>query len=325
MAEALQDLVLPDGDLLRWKDGAPGLALPTDALLRWAARRVGPLRAPRRGARGFASAGLAVLDTPDGRSAATLLAGPACPDELPAHGHADALAYEAVLDRVRVVASGGTADYAPGPERDRDRLPGAFAGVLVDGKAPADPYGAFRVGARGWVRDLRWGTTGDAAWACATSDGFARVGEPILHRRTLALLEGPLLVVMDEWTGSGEHEVDLRLPLRQSAEADFRGGSAAVVTCHAADLAFAPALSADGVRLDAERGAYAEGLGAVADREVVRGRARLAFPGRVVHAWTRDEPARRVTVTPCPPNELRIEVETAGRPRTCFVPQARRP
>ena len=315
MAAALVEMVLPDGELLRWRDGAPGMALPTDALRRWAAARAGPVPEARSGPRTFPAAGLAILETPDGRSAATLLAAAPCPRDLPAHGHADALAYEAVLDDVRVVASSGTADYAAGPARDRDRLPGAFAGVLVDGRAPADPWASFRLGRRGWVRRLDTGAEGGTSFAVATSDGFSSRGGRVLHRRAVTLAPGPHLAVLDEWTGRGDRDVTLFFPLAPGLLVAIEEGGAVV-----SGPSGAFRLSAPGFGLAVEDGVFATALGTTVARRVVRASARVRLPARLVHAWTVGREPARVTAPVIPGAEIRVEVDRAGNRTSVFVP-----
>ncbi len=307
MTLALEECLLPDGDLLRWRDGAPGMALSTPALLAWARRRAGPLGDPRRGPRAFPAAGLAILETEDGRSAATLVTAPPCPRDLPAHGHADALAYELVLDGRRVVASAGTSTYEAGPERDRERIPGASAGVLVDGRPPADPYGAFRVGARGTVRSIEVRQEPGSCDACGTSDGFLAMGVPVRHRRALALGTGPVLAAVDEWAGSGEHDVTLFWPLSVGLVAEVEGES---VRVRGEGCAFR--LAAPGFALAVETGRTATAMGETAERAVIVGRSRLALPARRAHAWTVGDAPATVTARPVGGREIRLDVRGAS-------------
>ncbi len=388
MAVALAETVLPDGEPLRWRDGAPGrarppagrrargargagprappgpragaprrpgpggggprpppggprpggraaapgLALPHAGLLAWGARRGGAPARVRRGSRAFPDSGLAIVETPDGRSAATLLAAPACPPDVPGHGHADANAYEAVLDGVRVVASAGTSDYAAGPARDAARRPGAFAGVSVDGVAPADPYDAFRVGARGWVRRFATGREGDAAWAAATSGGFARtVGARIVHRRVIGLAPGPVLVVLDEWAGEGRHEISVHLPLAPGCAAVAEGDSVRVRGPRPGPDAgeWEWRATALGAECAVGTGRHARALGDEVERPVAVATWRADLPARLVHAWT-PGPSRaslRATAVAC--GFVRVDLAWGGPDtaleRTLFLPSGRAP
>ncbi len=313
LAVALEEFVLPDEALLRRGDGAPGLALPTDALLAWARRRTGPAPAARRGTRIFPSAGLAILDDAPTRSALSLVACAPSPRDLPAHGHADALAVEVVLGGRRVIASSGTAGYGSGPARDADRRPGAFAGVLVGGRAPADPYGAFRIGARGWVRRLsRWDEDGVTSIE-AYSDGFSTRGDPTIHRRVVALADG-VAVVLDEWTGRGDATIDLAWPVG--------AGIAVALDARGARLSDGEATwrwwASEGVASLVE-GHVATELGVRNPRTVIWNRVEGARPRRVVHAVAPGDAPLGVVVGGAPGGGLRVEVVHGARRRVFHV------
>ena len=319
LAASLHDLLLPDGEPPRWRDGAPGAALPWSALFEWAERRVGPVPPRRRTSRSFPAAGLEVVRTPDGRSSATLIATEPCPRELPAHGHADALAFEAVIDRVRVVASSGTASYAPGADRDRDRLPGAFAGLRIDGRAPADPYDAFRVGARGFVRDVERGTSGGCSWAAATAS-FSRRGDRALVRRTVAIAPGPVLVVVDEIAARGEREVVRFVPLLPGIDAKTKGEVGVLAGAGGSWRITAP--EADVLT---EGGAYATGPASSVPRTVLRIGWRGRAPERLLMVLTPGLSRVAARATPVAGGEVRIEVARPEGLVTMFVPAGRAP
>ena len=319
MARALAELSLPDGELLRRGDGAPGLSLPTEALLAWARRRVAPLAPARTGTRLFSTAGLGIIEDRATRSAISLVACAPCPPELPAHGHADALSTEIVLCGVRVVASGGTAAYGEGAARDADRLPGAFAGAFFDGRAPAEPYAAFRVAARGWVRRLsRWDEDGVTSLE-AYSDGYSRVFDPTIHRRVVALA-ADVAVVIDEWTGRGERTVDFAWPLAP--------GFTATVDAHGARLEGARGSFrwwSSGGETRVAVGAYATGLGSTVPREVLWNRVRTSRPARCVHVVAAGGAPIEAVVLPAPGTALRVTVTRGTVARSFHVSLGARP
>jgi len=307
MAEALGELVLPDGALARFRDGAPGVALPVEALRAWAWDRAGPLRAVRAGSRTFAAAGLGVAVATDGRTTATLVAAPPCPRDLPAHGHADALAYEAVLDGVRVVAAAGTAAYGQGTARDRDRRPGAFAGFEVDGRAPADPYGAFRLGARAGVRHLDAHDVDGWSTVAAAVSGVPGVHGRFAWRRTVAAGPGGVLVVVDETLGTGTHEATCFLPLLPGLEVRVEDAGALVT-----GLGRVWRLACPGARVDVEVGTFALAFGATVPRSVLRIRRALEGPARGLHAWTSGAERVQLRCDARPGCELRVELRRAS-------------
>jgi len=316
LAVGLQELVLPDGALVRWRDGAPGLALPLERLVAWAARRAGPLPAPRTGSRAFPAAGFAIVEA--GRDAVTLVAAPPCPPDLPAHGHADALAYEVVLGGVRVVAGAGTAAYGAGPDRDRDRRPGAFAGLLVDGEAAADPYGAFRVGRRGWARHLETGTRRGWGWACAHA-GFPRA-TGVVVRRCVARTPRGAVVVLDEVAGRGAHALTYAAPLGPDLAARVEAGGAVVtgrgVVCR---------LVVDGGPVRTEDGGYAVALGARVPRPVLAWTRTGPFPARMAHAYVPGAGPASVSAAVIFGGEVRVVVRSAAGEEVGYLPAGQRP
>lgn len=319
LAVALEELVLPDGELARRGDGAPGLALPVDSLLAWARARAGPLPAARRGSRAFTAGGFAVLEDVTGRSAVTLFAGPPGPRGLPAHAHADALATEIVLRGTRVVAAAGTAAYGEGPARDADRLPGAFAGVRLDGRACAKPFGAFRMGRRGWVRRLARWEENDVVSFEACSDGLGRPSDPCIHRRLVALCPD-VAVVIDEWTGRRTSLVELAWPLAPGLVPSIDAHGVVVDGPSGSFRWFA---TAGETVLD--RGSFATALGASVERSVIWNRVRVARPARVVHVLATGNAPVAVSVVPAPGGALRVELDREGACTRFHVEAGHRP
>jgi Heparinase II/III-like protein/Heparinase II/III N-terminus len=72
--------------------------------------------------------------------------GPASPDFLPAHAHADALSFQLWWRGRPVVVDPGTYTYEPGADRDWFRSTRAHSTVTVDGRDQFRLWGAFRSG-----------------------------------------------------------------------------------------------------------------------------------------------------------------------------------
>ncbi len=156
-----------------------------------------------------------VVVRPDGRSRAVLDVGDPCPDELPAHAHADCLSFVLDVDGSAVIADTGTSTYEPGERRAYERSTAAHNTVEVDGQDQTEVWGAFRAGhrARGLLeRAVDDGTT---VTVVASHDGYRRLPGSPVHRRTWELTPGRLLV-HDEVSGGGHHEVVSRLHLPTS-------------------------------------------------------------------------------------------------------------
>lgn len=321
LAAVLPALGLPDGEPVRARDGAPGEALPCASLTAWAAAQpeapvpLGPARVRR-----FPAAGLAILTSADGRSAATLWAAPSCPSDGPGGVHADALATEVVLDGVRVIATAGTPRTGGRTGRERERTPGAFAGLRVDGVATADVGEGAGAGARGWARRLDARAEDAGAFAEAYAGGLPGAARRVVLRRVVRLGNGPCVAFVDEATGGGEHDLSYTWPLLPGLAARLEGDGASIV-----GLGRTFSFAAPGLVLSLEDGLYARGPGVGERREVLVSHARRAVPTRVVHAIAPGPGPLRVTATPVPGGELRVEVEGAFGRSVGFVPLGRRP
>lgn len=84
-------------------------------------------------------------------------------------------------------------------------------------------------------------------------------------------------------------------------------------------------LAAPGLALSVEDGLYARGPGLGVRREVLWTRTRRRLPARVVHAIAPGDGPLRVTATPIPGGELRVEVEGAFGHLVTYVPVGRSP
>ncbi|HWW60986.1 MAG TPA: alginate lyase family protein [Thermoanaerobaculia bacterium] len=104
-----------------------------------------------------------------------------CPDDLPAHAHADVFTYELTIDDQPVVVDSGVYEYAAGEWRDHFRSTPAHNTVDLDGRNQSDVYDSFRVGKRARVRNVQFLEAGDLLIAQGEHDGYA----PAIHRRTI--------------------------------------------------------------------------------------------------------------------------------------------
>jgi len=209
-------VLLPDGSVPLVNDGFP----VSEELL--ALLRPGP-PAPD-GLTVLADTGLVVLR----RGGAHVLAdvGLPCPDDLPAHAHADTLGFLLTVHGRRVVSEAGTSTYRAGADRAYERSTAAHSTVEVDGESSTEVWGAFRAARR--ARPTLLGATDDGRTivVCASHDGYRRLpGRPV-HRRTWTL-DDRRLRVRDELLGGGEHEVVVRL--HGAVPGDVEAASGALV------------------------------------------------------------------------------------------------
>jgi len=161
-----------------------------------------PLRAAMQ-SRGFTEGGLYVLRD-DGSGLWAVADGGAHGALNCGHAHADALHLEVALDGRSLLTDSGTFSYT-GQGREAFRATAAHNTVTVDGESSSITGGLFH-----WRHVAR--TTTDAwlslpgadLWR-GTHDGFARLPDPVLHQRTVLLLHGRYLVVLDVLDATGAH------------------------------------------------------------------------------------------------------------------------
>ena len=155
--------------------------------------------------------------------------GAPCPDELPAHAHADTLSCLVHVDGVPLLVDTGTSTYAPGPVRDYERSTAAHNTVEIDGTNSTEVWGAFRAARRARVDEVMACDDGDVLTAGAAHDGFRGLpGRPVHHRQWM--LSGTELRVEDLVSGTGEHSVTVRWHLAPGSALRLGDGEAAVHT-----------------------------------------------------------------------------------------------
>ncbi|MDP6785600.1 MAG: heparinase II/III family protein [Rhodospirillales bacterium] len=176
MALALAFFRLGDGGLALFNDGDIG----DPARLASLDKLVGdPPKAPESlGQAGYhrlaAGDAVAVVDT-----------GRCCPDALPAHAHADTLAFEFSVGVQRLVVNCGTYAYQDAAWRNRLRGTAAHSTVDIDGLDSAEVYGVFRLGRRPRDVDGRRRDDADEISVVGRHDGYRRLG--LIHHRRLSL------------------------------------------------------------------------------------------------------------------------------------------
>jgi uncharacterized heparinase superfamily protein len=160
-----------------------------------------------------------VVARPDDRLHLVMDVGPPCPDDLPAHAHADCLSFELSADGARVVVDTGTSTYEPGPRRRFERSTAAHNTVEIDGQDQTEVWGQFRAARRARPRLERAVDDGDVIEIAASHDGYERLAGRPRHKRTLVLHDGRVEIT-DEVTGTGTHAAVARLHLLGDPEVD---------------------------------------------------------------------------------------------------------
>jgi hypothetical protein len=122
------------------------------------------------------------------------------------HGHADALSIRFSLDGRRFLVDPGTYSYiSDGDERNEFRGTGAHNTVRVDKLDQAVPEGPFAWSSIPNVRAETWLNGRNFDFFVGSHDGYSRLPDPVLHRRSVFHVKGGLWCIHDVAEGSGTH------------------------------------------------------------------------------------------------------------------------
>jgi uncharacterized heparinase superfamily protein len=217
--------------------------------------------------------------------------GAPCPDELPAHAHADTLGCVVHVDGAALLVDTGTSTYAAGPGRDYERSTAAHNTLEIDGTDSTEVWSAFRAGRRARVHGLAVRQEPGRLSIQAAHDGYRQLpGRPVHHRRWTLTAAG--LQVDDQVTGGGRHALAVRWHLAPDAAVRVGTGEAAVRT---ADGHFAVRVTGSApFRLEVESGRVATGGARTATTVVLTCRMDTALPARITADWRRAGPPAAV-------------------------------
>jgi Heparinase II/III-like protein/Heparinase II/III N-terminus len=137
-----------------------------------------------------------------------------------AHGHADALSFTLRAFGRDILVDPGTYDYFTYPEwRRYFRSTRAHNTVEIDGVDQSTMEGPFLWGQRARARCLSFEPRKDGGRVSGEHDGYRRLADPALHRRTLELGGSlPVLVVTDEILAQAPHDVAIHFHVAETAE-----------------------------------------------------------------------------------------------------------
>lgn len=170
---------------------------------------------PPRGpvSRYFPKGGYAVMRDSWRRDAHQLIfdTGPlGCPHSA-GHGHADLLSVQCASFGHPVLVDAGTYCYTANPQW-RTYLRSTFAHntAVVDGAGQAEPLGPFSWKSRPAARMNTWNSAPAVDYADAGHDAFASLTGGVRHRRRVIFIKHGYWVIVDDFNGTGVHEIQLR-------------------------------------------------------------------------------------------------------------------
>jgi uncharacterized heparinase superfamily protein len=202
-----------DGGLALFNDGTVGKTRRMVAL----DARLSPLPAPPQ-ALGHAG----YFRFTDGEARLIFDAGACCPDDLPAHAHADTLSFEFSDGSHRLIVNCGTYAYQDPEWRNLLRGTAAHSTVTVDDEDSAEVYDVFRLGRR--PRRVSAAKAGEAI--IASHDGYAETMGVVHHRR---IERQPGIFLGEDWiegTGVAGRTITARFHLHPDVVVEAGGGGA---------------------------------------------------------------------------------------------------
>jgi hypothetical protein len=128
------------------------------------------------------------------------------------HGHADALSVRLTMDGRRWLVDAGSGVYISKDPADRNRFrgTGAHNTVRVDGadQAVADePFSWIHIPA---THAEHWVVGKSFTYFVGSHDGYARLADPVVHRRHVLKIAGGVWLVRDVVLGQTERELEIR-------------------------------------------------------------------------------------------------------------------
>ncbi len=206
----------PDGEIALFADSAFGIAARPDELAGYAAALGVAPRAPARA--GVLEQGGYVRLAAGPFSLLASVAGPS-PHHQPGHAHCDALSFELLHGRARVVTDTGVHEYVAGPRRDASRATRSHATIEVGGRDQAELWASHRIGGRPRVELV---CVEPGRRAEATCAGWAT--PRVVHRRRFEV--GPAGVTVHDVVEGPAAALRLALPLAPGIGCAWEEGAA---------------------------------------------------------------------------------------------------
>ena len=127
------------------------------------------------------------------------------------HGHADLLSIQCSAFGEPFIVDAGTYCYTSAPEwRDFFRGTAAHSTATVDGLDQARAAGPFRWDHHPQARLRRCVTTTEYVLADGEHDAYARLADPVRHRRRVVFVDRRYWIVADDFLGTAEHKIEVR-------------------------------------------------------------------------------------------------------------------
>jgi hypothetical protein len=174
-----------------------------------AAHLARPTAEPNLIAASFADSGVYVSASSEPFPQRVVVQGGALGEGRAGHGHAHALSVTLAFGGYTWLADSGTFCYSsPDHERDTFRGTAAHNTVRVDELDQADPDGPFAWKSLPNVQVEKWVSGSTFSLFEGNQDGYVRLPDPVVHRRSVFHLYGGFWLVSDVLDGRQEHTIE---------------------------------------------------------------------------------------------------------------------
>ena len=153
-----------------------------------------------------------------------------------AHGHADCLSFSLAVAGREILVDPGTYDYFTYPEwRNYFRSTPAHNTVTVDGIDQSELLGPFIWGERAAARLIEWSETDEFVRIVGEHDGYTRLPDPVVHRRSLTLFKQlGRIEIRDTLSARDTHKIQIHFHVAPRCAVErLAGGAVAVRDDHA--------------------------------------------------------------------------------------------
>ena len=213
------------------------------------------------------------------------------------HGHADALSLRLTMDGHRWLVDSGSGVYISSDPADRNAFRGTAAHntMRVDGADQAIPQDPFSWDAIPTARVENWRTGDTFSYFAGSHDGYARLADPVIHSRTVVMINGGPCLVRDGALGKQEHELEVLWHLAPELSVEqVDPGMLRIATAGTDDETLSLSMNAvrgpalnlviperSAWKLDVTRSLISPAYGSLQPAPLVRAHARLGLPSEL--------------------------------------------
>jgi uncharacterized heparinase superfamily protein len=274
MVRWLEVMTPPSGDVARFNDSSPGVALSLQDLSILAKKFF-------LGGRGVVAPGITLLAHSGyariafGPFTGLIDVGEIGASYNPGHAHADTLSFELWMEATPILQNSGTSVYGQSPQRHFERSTFAHNCVVLDKTNSSEVWSGFRVADRALPTGLRLADNGTEGWIECAHTGYKRLpGKPI-HLRRLAVRPNEVEWV-DTLIGGALHEIEGIIPFAPGISILSSPGPIYRIVLPNGKILFLRIEGATEIRLD--DGTFAPEFGKLVKRHVVVWRVRALLP-----------------------------------------------